>query len=352
MSIQAANQNMSSLNPQQASQAIRACLDADIPLMLWGAPGIGKSAIVQQYVESVGGHLIDIRLSQYDAVDLRGVPVVNHADMLTQWMPPETLPFVGNAAFAGLSDKPIVLFFDEINGAAPSVLSAAYQLILDRKCGEHTLMPNVRVLAAGNREGDRGVTTRMPSPLANRFCHVEVVPHLDSWCEWALGAGISPITLSFLRNARPDLLNTFDPAKADKAFATQRTWEYADTFIRKDLPAAVEFALVSGCVGSGAAAEFTAYRNVWGKMPNLDLVLQDPLNAPLPEDLAVCYATAAGLAARTTKDNFAVVLDYVARMKPQFAVLCVKDAVKRSSQLLMTKEFVRFSTEHRQLFGA
>ena len=145
--------------------------DLDQPVMVWGQPGVGKSDAVRQMAEAKGAVLVDIRLSQYDSVDLRGIPSVESG--LTRWNMPATLPFVGNPDFP--TDRPIVVFFDEINGAAPAVAGVAYQLVLDRAAGEHKLLPNVRIVAAGNREGDKGVTNKMPLPLANRFAHLGCV---------------------------------------------------------------------------------------------------------------------------------------------------------------------------------
>jgi hypothetical protein len=193
--------------------------------------------------ETTCDRLCDIRLSQYDSVDLRGIPVP-HAGM-TVWHAPITLPFKGNAAFSE-DDVPIFLFLDEINSAAPSVAAVAYQLINDRSVGEHRLMDNVRVVAAGNREQDRGVTNRMPTPLANRFTHVEVDVDVNAWCWWAQEEGLPAEGIAFMQ-FRKNLLSTFDPAKPDKAFATPRSWEkallyYAD----KSMPEHIKQAAMSG----------------------------------------------------------------------------------------------------------
>ena len=165
------------------------------PVMFWGPPGVGKSEGVRQCCEEAGGHLVDIRLSQYDSVDLRGIPSPEAG--FTIWNAPSTLPFKGNPGFP--DDRPIFLFLDEINSAAPAVAAVAYQLINDRAVGEHELMDNVVVIAAGNRDGDKGVTNRMPAPLANRFTHAEIDVDTDAWCYWAQNKGLSPMGLAFIQ---------------------------------------------------------------------------------------------------------------------------------------------------------
>ena len=109
-----------------------------------------------------------------------------------------------------------ILFLDELNAAPPLVQAACYQLVLDRALGECRLPDGWTVFAAGNREGDSTVTSRMSSALANRFVHLSFEPDLDDWSRWAMGqADLRPEVVAFLR-WRPDLLHRFEPA--EKAF--------------------------------------------------------------------------------------------------------------------------------------
>src|SRR5690606_25638380 len=137
------------------------------PLMFWGSMGIGKAEIINQSEAEHGATLVDIRLSQYDSVDLRGIPVPPEERRQTVWHAPSTIPFKGNSRF-NEDEGLIFLFLDEVNAASPAVSAVAYQLINDRRVGEHELMNNVRIIAAGNRDQDRGVTNRQPAPLSNR----------------------------------------------------------------------------------------------------------------------------------------------------------------------------------------
>ena len=152
------------------------------PVMIWGPPGVGKSQIVAQVAENHGAALVDIRLSQMEPSDLRGIPFKNGAKV--EWAIPAMLPEVAVHGEAGL------LFIDEITSAPPSVSAAAYQLILDRRLGEYRVPEHWAIVAAGNRQGDRGVTYSMPAPLANRFSHFDVDINLDDWVAWAYANGI------------------------------------------------------------------------------------------------------------------------------------------------------------------
>jgi MoxR-like ATPase len=136
------------------------------PVMLWGPPGVGKSDIVGQIAERHDVPVLDIRLSQMEPSDLRGIPF--RSGELVEWAIPAMLPDAQRHGTSG------VLFLDEITSAPPSVSAAAYQLILDRRLGQYRVPDGWAIFAAGNRQGDRGVTYTMPAPLANRFSHFDV----------------------------------------------------------------------------------------------------------------------------------------------------------------------------------
>ena len=141
-------------------------IDSKIPVFVWGNPGVGKSSIIKQIANDKAMEFIDLRLSLLDPTDLRGIPFFDVNNKSAVWAKPEFLPDTNSLAYG-------ILFLDEINSAPPTVQAAAYQLILDRKIGEYTLPVNYAIVAAGNYESDRGVTYRMPTPLANRFVHLD-----------------------------------------------------------------------------------------------------------------------------------------------------------------------------------
>ena len=177
------NTALRTVTPNNAKKSIRRAFKKKRPLFLWGPPGIGKSDIVSQITEEYNNSLlIDIRLSLWDPTDIKGIPYFDPTIGKMVWGAPEELP---DEELASQYDT-IVLFLDEMNSAAPSVQAAAYQLILNRRVGKYKLPDNVIIMAAGNREADKGVTYRMPAPLANRFVHLELVPSFDDWFQWAI----------------------------------------------------------------------------------------------------------------------------------------------------------------------
>ncbi len=306
------------------------------PVMLWGPPGVGKSDMIRQTAERHRVPVIDIRLSQMEPSDLRGIPFRNGEHV--EWATPAILPDAERHGERG------ILFLDEITSAPPSVSAAAYQLILDRRLGEYQVPEGWAIFAAGNRQGDRGVTYTMPAPLANRFSHFDVEAHLDDWVAWAYAHGIDERVIAFLR-FRPELLFDFDPAHNPMAFPSPRSWEFAHRSLHKfgDQPELLQGAL-QACVGPAAGIELTAFVNSLDKMPDLDeIVAGKPV--PVPEEIDLQYAVAAALVGRAIRAANAAeggevighILDYAGTFpQREMGVMLVSDLHRAIGEQLFT----------------
>ncbi len=252
------------VSPNQAKSSIKHALKKKRPIFLWGPPGIGKSDIVGQVTNDLGNSLlIDIRLSLWEPTDIKGIPYFDTNINKMVWGAPAELP---DAVMASKYDT-IVLFLDEMNSAAPSVQAAAYQLILNRKVGQYTLPDNVVIVAAGNRDADKGVTYRMPAPLANRFIHLELRVDFDDWFSWSVENKQHNDVVGYLTFAKHDLYD-FDPRSSSRSFATPRTWSFVSELLEDDLDEGTTTDLIAGAVGEGLAVKFMAHRKVASSMPN------------------------------------------------------------------------------------
>ena len=320
------------MKASQISSALHALFAARQPLFIWGGPGIGKSAIVRQFAAEQGVALRDVRALLLDPVDLRGLPFLG-TDGRSKWATPEFLPQDGSG----------VLFLDELNAAPAMVQASCYQLVLDRKLGEYVLPEGWAIVAAGNRDSDRAVTTRMPSPLRNRFLHLEFEVDLQDWSEWAIQNGIRPEVVAFLR-FRPELLSAFD--RDAHAFPSPRSWEFVSRILAAGTEATLEHELFAGAVGSGAATEFSAFVRMFRELPNIDAILLNPLQEPVPESAAAQYAIASALARRASETNFDRVCVYLNRMPTEFRVLCVRDATLREPLIRHTPAYTRWAIEN------
>jgi len=262
------------------------------PVMVWGPPGVGKSQMVAQVAERHGVPLIDIRLSQMEPSDLRGIPF--RVDDQVEWAVPAMLPDRERHGGQG------ILFLDEITSVPPSVSAAAYQLILDRRLGAYAVPDGWAIFAAGNRQGDRGVTYTMPSPLANRFSHFEVDVNLDDWVGWAYANGIDERVIAFLR-FRPELLFEFDPAHNPVAFPSPRSWEFSHRALQKfgDIQDLLTGAL-QACVGPAAGIELSAFVENLDQLPDIDAIVRGE-KVKVPKETDLQYAVAAALVGRAIR---------------------------------------------------
>ena len=291
----------------QARKSLLKAFKVKRPLFLWGPPGIGKSELVENITRELGGHMIDLRLGQMEPTDIRGIPFYNKDIGKMDWAPPVELPDEELA-----SQYPIVvLFLDELNSAAPSVQSAAYQLILNRRIGKFRLPDNVVMVAAGNRESDKGVTYRMPTPLANRFIHQEMKVDFPSWQEWAVLHKIHKDVVGYLSFAKQDLYD-FDAKSASRAFATPRSWSFVSELLDDDNDNDTLTNLIAGTVGEGLAVKFMAHRKVASKMPNpLDILkgkVKDlnvkEVSAMYSLVISMCYELKAAVENKTADKEF------------------------------------------------
>lgn len=268
--------------------ALKAYLDRllsqnlQISTMIWGPPGIGKSSIVAQLTQDHAIDFVDVRLSQLAPTDLRGLPVA--ADGISKWYPPEFLPREGKG----------ILFLDELNMAPPAMQGVAQQLILDRRVGSYTVPAGWFVWAAGNRKEDRAAVFDMPTPLANRFLHLQVEPDFDSFKAYALETGVHEQMIAFL-SYRPTLLHKLDPQQP--AWCSPRSWGMASALHHAGLS-------IAPAVGVGAEAEFAAYIELYRVLPNLTPILEgNGDRIDFPTEPSARYATAIGLTVRAADAN-------------------------------------------------
>jgi len=270
----------------QARKSLLKAFKVQRPLFLWGPPGIGKSELVEGITNELGGLMIDLRLGQMEPTDIRGIPFYNKDSGKMEWAPPVELPDEETA-----SQYPIVvLFLDELNSAAPSVQSAAYQLILNRRIGKYALPKNVVMVAAGNRESDKGVTYRMPTPLANRFIHQEMKVDFASYQNWAVTNGIHKDVVGYLSFAKQDLYD-FDAKSASRAFATPRSWTFVSQLLDdEDSDDDTLTNLIAGTVGEGLAVKFMAHRKVAGRMPRPEDILSGKVKELNVKEVSAMYS--------------------------------------------------------------
>jgi hypothetical protein len=270
------------VTPNGAKKSIRKCIKIKRPVFMWGPPGIGKSDIVKQIGDEQNRDVIDVRLSLWEPTDIKGIPYYNSQLNTMSWAPPAELPTD--------PDSTAILFLDELNSAAPATQAAAYQLVLNRRVGTYRLPDGVSIVAAGNRETDKGVTYRMPAPLANRFLHLELSTDFEDWLKWATDNMIHQQVVGYVSFAKQDLYN-FDPKSPSRSFATPRSWSFvSDLLTDDDLEDDTLMDLVSGAIGEGLAHKFMAHRKVAKQMPNPEDILSGKITKCSIKEISAMYS--------------------------------------------------------------
>jgi len=298
-------------------------------VMLWGPPGVGKSQGVRQIASTLeartGKHAVvtDVRLLLFNPIDLRGIPVPNEERTLAVWLKPQVFDMDPS------DDVVNILLLDEISAAPPTVQAAAYQITLDRTCGEHKLPDNCIVIAAGNRVSDRSTAYRMPKALANRLLHIDVRADFASWRAWAVRTDVNDKVVAYLA-FRPDRLMAFDASDDDLAFATPRSWQVAAT-VSDGLDGDVEAAypLVAGVVGAGAASELRTWARVYANLPSIgDVFAGKATKVPKSTDALYALVSAMTARARAVKDDLDAIersIRYAGKLPADFSVVYMKD---------------------------
>jgi len=319
------------MKAKDLTKSIEALVEQKVPTFLWGAPGIGKSSIVKAVAKEQGLEFIDLRLALMDPTDLKGIPFYDKESHTALWAPPAFLPKSGEG----------ILFLDELNAAPPSVQSSAYQLILDRRVGEYKLPDGWAIVAAGNREGDRGVTYRMPSPLANRFVHFEMEVSVDDWKDWAYKTQLNAAIIAYI-SYKNEHLFTFDTKSDTKSFATPRSWEYVDSILKSNMPKTLLLDSISGAVGSEVSVGFLSFYKVMDRLPNIQNILQNA-EGEYPQEVDVLYALSSGLVSgylnAPSAQKLENLLSYTLEMKSEFAVMIVQELQRNGETMENSSAF-------------
>ena len=262
------------------------------PVFIWGAPGIGKSAIVQEFADSLGLECVSLLGSQLAPEDIIGVPQIR--DGFSEFCPPRSIA----------RQEPYVLFLDELNACTSEVQKAFYSLIHERRIGEYHLPEGSIVLGAGNRAQDNAITRPMSSALINRMFHVELTASPRLWLEWAAQANIHPYVYDYI-TSRPDHLWS-KPPKSEEPFSTPRSWHMLSDAIHSygpDVSLDSLRILACGCLSPQHATQFLAYLRQVRSQYALDKILSGEQPWPdKPEERDVLYFLAQSLRARLAKE--------------------------------------------------
>ena len=218
------------------------------PVFIWGAPGIGKSALVQQFAEEVGLTCVSLLGSQLAPEDIIGIPQIQ--EDVSTFLPPKMIA----------RKEPYVLFLDELNACSQEVQKAFYSLIHEKRIGEYHLPEGSIVIGAGNRTQDSAIVKTVSSALINRMFHVQLKADPAQWLTWAYTNGIHPWVTDYLAQ-RPDHLFS-EPPKTEEPYSTPRSWHMLSDALKeydagkKAIPENMLRMITYGCISASHAGMF------------------------------------------------------------------------------------------------
>ncbi len=317
-----------------ASTALGVAVAARVPVLLWGAPGTGKSSVVQALASSMGWPCEVVIASIREPSDFAGLPVI--ADGGVYFAPPTWATRLVDAEHG-------LLFLDEISTAPPAVQAALLRVVLERTVGDLRLPDEVVVVAAANPPDQAADGWDLSAPLANRFCHLPwgvdaatiaegfmagfrtaPVPQLpEQWTD-LLTRALADVAAFLL--ARPTLVTVppLDRASAGRAWPSPRSWEMAARLLAAGRAIGVDpevmTVLLTGCVGDGAGLELITWLSELD-LPDPEAMLADPGSFELPDRGDRAYAAltsvAAAVASKATVERWGAGWQIMAKASEQ-----------------------------------
>lgn len=265
------------------------------PVYIWGAPGIGKSALVEKFADEVGMPCVSLLGSQLAPEDIIGIPQIQ--DGVSAFLPPKMIA----------RKDPYILFLDELNACSQEVQKAFYSLIYERRIGEYHLPEGSIVIGAGNRSSDNAIVKTMSSALLNRMFHVQLKPDVYEWLDWAYGANLHPYVTDYI-SQRPDHLFA-EPPKTEEPFSTPRSWHMLSDALKsydiggRELSEDTLRMLAYGCISASHAGMFTAFTKQLKNKYLLNDIIKGTVRWPDdPKDRDVLYFLAQSFRTRLIHD--------------------------------------------------
>lgn len=327
------------MKPSETIVLLQAMISARLPILLVGSPGVGKTDLVRQAAASCNARLVLSHPAVEDPTTPGGIPWPNAATGRADYLP------CGVLADLLVANVPTVWCLDDIGQAAPATQAAYMQWILAREVNGMRLPDCVTIVACTNRRGDRAGVNGLLEPVKSRFATiVDCDADLDDWCNWALDNGIPVPVIAFLR-VRSELLCSPKPTTEMVNSPNPRTWANLAKLVDLELPASVQMSAYAGAVGEGAACEFLAFQQMFAALVSADDILLDAHGSPIPTKLSELYAVATAVAHRSSAATIGRILIYADRMlsggNGEFAVLMVRDAVRKCKSVTATGEYIR-----------
>jgi len=326
------------MKQSEVKNVLKKAIQEKLPILLVGAPGIGKTDICGQAAAEVGAEFYVEFPAISDPTDSKGIPATIDGQAL--W-----LQYARHKIYCN-TDKLTVVLLDDLGQAAPAVQASYMQWILARRIGDSKVSDNVCFIAATNRREDRAGVSGILEPVKSRFAAIiEMETDLDAWLEGFALKNMTIETIAF-NKFRPQYISAFEPSNNFKNSSSPRTIANADKLYRVFGP---HYELIAGAAGEKYASEFIGFCKIYKSLPNINKLIANPEGADIPAELSTLYALCAALAHKADDVNFGNIVKYLDRLSPEFSVFTVKTAVQFKPDLQNTKVFQEWILKNKDL---
>ena len=327
------------MSPKAIIEMLKVTIPARLPVLVKGAPGVGKSDVIEQACSLLSYELMISHPVTSDPTDPKGMPAVVEGNAM--WLP------FGDLKKAITAKKPLVWFLDDLGQAAAAVQASYMQLLLARRVGEHKLSDKVTMIAATNRREDKCGVTGILECVKGRFDSiVELTPTVDNWCEWARTHSIAPEVIAFVR-FRPALLHdTNTPTNDIVNRPSPRTVAKMAGLFKLGIR---DVEALAGAVGPTFASEFLGFVRIYEALPSIDGILLKPATADIPRDNSALYAVVTALTHQITASNASAVMTYITRLPDEFAAMGVREATKVQPKAANCKAYIDWVSTHQNV---
>ena len=327
------------LRVPQAVEVLKLGVSIREPILMTGAPGIGKSDIVQLVRAELNMNLILSQPVVGDPMDAKGLPyswTEKDGTIRADFIP------YGDLHYAMIASKPTIWFIDDLGQAPPAVQAAYMQLLLAREINGKKISDNICFIAATNRRQDKAGVTGILEPVKSRFAMIfELEPNIEDFCVWAYSNKILPSIPAYLRFNNKHLLD-FKPNNDMEPSPSPRTWAKLSKLLSNfQGDAKLRDKIIYGSIGEGAGRDFSSFEKL--DLPDIDMLIRYPDQFMAPDAPDRLYAICAAIATRTTVDNIDNIVRLSERMKPQFAKMMMTDARMVCPNIDLTEAYLNYS---------
>lgn len=322
--------NVMTATPRHAIDICVAVLRAGISPLLIGQPGIGKSALHEAIARVLGLRMFKVDGLLIKPVSLEGLPFPCWDTRTTQWLPPAFLPDL----------KDTLWCIEELSSPRRDTQAMLQTVFHERRIGFHEIPDSCLIMATGNTLDSGAVAQKIPAPLLDRICVIELVPSREDWLFWAAESGIDPRIMACVR-LLPESFYTFESSDYG-LYASPRGWHKASNLLKSNPGDDVLAAALSGILGKSVGLQVVGLLDTLSDLPSPQYCIDAPEVAPVPARPAARYTVAVAISRLVNRYTLADGLTYCERLGATYAEVYMDDATRRDLTLKQTETYIAF----------